>query len=613
MVASLERRGPDGYGIESLGPAVLGHRRLAIFDLTDAGRQPMRSADGRAIISFNGAIYNFTDLRKTLERAGRTFRSETDTEVLVEGYQEWGIDGLVHRIRGMFAFAIWDENRQRLFLVRDRLGQKPLAYRASAQGVDFASTTQALAHAGGTTNLNRAAVAEFLEFGCVNEHHSIYDGVTKLAPASILEWTPGAEPVTRRYWVLDHSGPFDDITYEKALDKTEQLFLDAVQVRLKADVPVGALLSGGIDSAILCWAVKELGADLTAFTVGVPDDPWDESHLAQRTARLLGLKHEILPLAAPSAEHLDEALAAYDEPFAKESAFGMLAISKTVRSSATVLLTGDGGDDIFLGYPRHKILRNAQRLAKFTPPGAPTAWTTLRGLVPRRGLLKRAASFADYIVGGVPAFLSANRGLEWLEERGILGAELSALRPREISARWSLSSARDSLSQYLPYHLSTQFVSEYLTKVDRATMYHGLEARSPLLDQHVWEFASRLPFDVRMKDGRLKALLRGVAERHIDRSTAREAKRGFRIPAQRWVVEDWADITYDYFSNSRLAERGWIEKEPLVDEFERARRVGRCSLQLWSVFVLEGWLRREAAQAAAPPLVHDADSDFAAA
>jgi len=572
----------------------------------------MRSADQRAIVSFNGAIYNFPELKVDLERAGRTFRSATDTEVLIEGYQEWGIDGLVHRLRGMFAFAIWDENRQRLFLVRDRLGVKPLAYRASAHGVDFASTTRALAVATGNTDLNRAAVAEFLEFGFVYERHSIYEGISKLAPASILEWSPGAEPTVRKYWVLDHSGPFEDVPFDRALDRTEELFLDAVQVRLKADVSVGALLSGGIDSAILCWAAKEVGADLTAFTVGVPDDPWDESHLAARTAKALGLRHEILPLAAPSPESFEEALEAYDEPFAHGSAFGMLSISKAVRGSATVLLTGDGGDDIFLGYPRHRYLLNAQRIAKYAPPGAPRVWSTVRGLVPRRGLLKRAVSFTDYVVGGVPAFLSANRGLAWLEDRDILGSELTELRPAEITAPWTLSGARNSLSQYLPYHLSTQFVSAYLTKVDRATMYHGLEARSPLLDHRLWEYASRLPFDVRMKGGTLKALLRGIAERRVGRSTAREAKRGFRIPVQRWVVDQWSDLSFEYFSNSRLAELGWVNKEPLLREFDRARRIGRASLQLWSMFVLEGWIRREAAQASAAA-VSDVSSDGVAA
>lgn len=276
MLCSFARRGPDGEGVETWSKAILGHRRLAIFDLSDLGRQPMLSPDRQRGIVFNGAIYNFRALRAELEFERFRFTSETDTEVLLHGYDAWGIDKLVAKLRGMFAFAIWDNATQKLFLVRDRLGVKPLVYAIKDGVLAFASTVRALKDAGFVSEIDDKAVAEYLEFGYVTDARTIYCGAEKVQAASIVEWSNGTARL-REYWQppdVDEAGSAP--SFEEAVEETEQLFLRAVERRLQADVPVGALLSGGVDSSLVCWAIAKLGSDITAFTVSTPGDRWDE-------------------------------------------------------------------------------------------------------------------------------------------------------------------------------------------------------------------------------------------------------------------------------------------------------------------------------------------------
>ena len=286
MLSRLARRGPDGEGLEVWDGAVLGHRRLAIFDLSDAGYQPMKPPDSSIGIVFNGAIYNFRELRVELEAKGYRFKSHTDTEVLVHGYDAWGLEKLLDKVRGMFALALWDDRRRTLFLVRDRLGVKPLVYASRNGQIAFASTIRALRAGGFVEEIDDLALAEYLEFGYVTDQRSIYRGAHKVAAASIVEWSDG-KLQTREYWrppVPSTKQP----SFAEALDETERLFVRAVERRLFADVPVGALLSGGIDSSLVCWAIKQLGGDVTAFTVGTPGDAADETADATETAMTLG-------------------------------------------------------------------------------------------------------------------------------------------------------------------------------------------------------------------------------------------------------------------------------------------------------------------------------------
>jgi asparagine synthase (glutamine-hydrolysing) len=591
MLYLLARRGPDGAGVEAWKGAVLGHRRLAILDLSPAGRQPMVSPDGAVGIVFNGAIYNFRELRARLEALRYRFVSDTDSEVLLHGYSAWGIDVLVDRLRGMFAFGVWDSRSQTLFLVRDRLGVKPLLYSVRNGSVAFASTARALRAGCQLGEIDEEAIVEFLEFGFVTDSRAIFKGIKKLPGGTILEWHAG-QAKTRRYWWPKTQSDFIRVTFEEAVEETEQRFLKALERRLQADVPVGALLSGGIDSSLVCWGVSRLGADLSAFTVGTPGDSSDESSDARWTAQRLGLRHTVLRVSASDVD-VDLLSRAYAEPFACASALGMLKLAAAIKPHATVLITGDGGDDVFLGYRQHRFLHMGEQIARRLPSFVAGSWRFAQRGVPRIGILKRGVNLVNYITGGLGAFTSANDGMPFYEKSGLIGDRLRGFSVAHRQIPWSLKSARRLLSEYLEYDLHTQFVAEYMTKVDGATMHYAMEARSPFLDQDLWEYASSLPYSLRLHHFRLKAILREIARRRIGRALANRPKRGFGIPVRRWLVGRWRPAVEEVFRASVMVEQGWVLPGPLLQEFERAVVRGVAPLQLWYLFVLEKWLRAE--------------------
>lgn len=594
MLFALEHRGPDGFGIECWDQAIFGHRRLAIFDLTDAGRQPMCTDDRQVAVVFNGAIYNFRDLRHQLETAGYQFRTRTDTEVLIHGYRHWGVEQLVNRLRGMYAFVIWDNSSRRCYLVRDRLGKKPLYYAFGNGRLAFASSARALREAHFASDIDPQAVAEFFEYGYVTEKRSIYRGVEKVPLGSIMEWRVGQEIRTRTYWrPPTRERPSPDRSFDAAVEKTEQLLLASTARRLQADVRVGALLSGGIDSSLVCWAVKSLGADVKAFTIGTPGHPADESSDAVRTAREIGIDHEVLELSSDLPPDLSELIAAFGEPFACSSAIGMLHVSRAVARSATVLLTGDGGDDFFLGYPRHRHLRFAQMIGRLTPSVAADAWSSRRSGAVATGPLRRLTHFVDYAVGGLGAFTSAHEGLPTYRALGILGDRMLDASIAERSIPWSPDSGREILAEYLEHDRHAQFVAEYLTKVDGATMFFGLEARAPFMDQDLVEYASSLPFSVLMRRYALKPVLRELARRRIGRRVASGRKRGFSIPVEHWIGGPWRRTLENRLHESQLARDGWVRTEPLLRELAAVAPGQPASQRLWYFFVLEEWLRAE--------------------
>jgi asparagine synthase (glutamine-hydrolysing) len=593
MLDALSRRGPDSEGLSEWGNAVLGHRRLAIFDLSAAGHQPMLSPDRTIGIVFNGAIYNFHDLRRELTESGWSFVSETDTEVLLHGYRAWGIDGLVSRLRGMFAFAIWDDPERKLLLVRDRLGVKPLLFSRLHDRIVFASTSRALQQAGFAADLDPVAVAEFLQLGFVTEGRSIYSGIEKLPPASIAEWSANGFSV-RRYWSPPDQATAPRVSFEDAIAETERLLLRAVELRLHADVPVAALLSGGIDSSLVCWAIAQLGGDVTAFTAGTPGYDVDETDDALATARALGIRHHVLSLSDADDVGVPQLVAAFAEPFAVSSALGMLRLSRAIAETpAKVVLTGDGGDDVFLGYPRHRLLLRTQAVARRLPASVTDMWRGVRRVVPQRGAAKRLTHLLDYVTGGLGGFINANPVLQDFARHGLLGPRLEGATFDKRLASWSMQSARNALADYLAYDRDTQFVSEYLVKVDGSTMHYALEARAPFLDHVLWEYAASLPFEVRLRGGTLKAVLREIAKRRIGPRVATGSKRGFSIPVEGWMAKRWHAKVTSAVDDSLLVAEQWIRGEPLRRELGLAAARGSASRRLWYFWVLEEWLRFE--------------------
>jgi asparagine synthase (glutamine-hydrolysing) len=601
MLPTLARRGPDAEGYFAWPGVGFGHRRLAILDLSPAGAQPMLSADSAIGIVFNGCIYNFLEIREELEQRGHTFRSQCDTEVLIAGYREWGIDALAVRLRGMFAFAIWDQPRRKLTLVRDRLGVKPLVYRAWKDGIAFASTLAALQAGGFTDAVNPQAVLEFLDVGFVTEEHSIYAGTRKLPPASILEWQDG-ETQERCYWTLPETDESSAIRFEEAVEETERLIVEAVRLRLISDVPIGALLSGGIDSTLVCWGLSQLNANIRAFTVGTPGDADDETSAARDIARRLGIPHEVVSLSGNETLPIDELVAAYSEPLGSTSALGMLRVSKAVKPLATVLLTGDGGDDVFLGYPFFQNAWKAQQFSRKLPGAAPAVWNAVRPVVRAIPPLRRAQNFLDYTMGGIGSFARVRPGLPYFEKRGLLGELLrgGSLSYRQMAA--SPDAAKDLLADLLAFHRRMHFTSEFMNKVDGGTMHYAIEARSPFLDHKLWEFAAKLPPAIHFHEGRLKAVLREIARRHVGPEVAFRQKQGFTIPVERWLATKWRGHLEQLKDGTRLAQQGWMQPRALASAVDEALSNKVVPQQLWNALVLEHWLRRQATLAANPSL-----------
>lgn len=589
--ASLALRGPDAEGLEAWPGAVLGHRRLSIFDLSALGNQPMLSPDREIGVVFNGAIYNFAELRRELEAAGYAFRSRSDTEVLVHGYRHWGIERMLPKLRGMFAVGIWDASQRKLTLFRDRMGVKPLLYTVRDNTLAFASTARALYDGNAHLAVDVHAVAEFLEHGYVTDDRSIFLDVHKVPAGGVVEWHDGRLR-SYSYWSLPSTPTNTTISFEDAVEETERLLLDAVRLRLEADVKVGALLSGGVDSSLVCWAIRQLGGDVTAFTIGTPNDPLDESADAVTTARELGIPHEVIAVAADDTPDANDIAEAYGEPFAVSSALGMLRVSKAVKRSATVLLTGDGGDDVFLGYPEHKVFWMAERLARVLPAASRPAWQALRGVLPERGTLGRGKHFLDYATGGLGAITAVHDGLPFYWTHDLLGARLRDVGVSHRTITWSHRSATRLLSEFLAYDRRTRFTGEYMTKVDGGAMRYAVEARSPFLDHVLWEFAATLPYALRLRNGSLKAVLRELARRRIGDRVADGAKKGFGIPVGRWMAGRWGAQFEAVMQDSVLAREGLIDAGRVMQTRRQFAARGFVPNQLWYLFVLESWFRR---------------------
>ncbi len=589
MCGPLVHRGPDDSGLwESPSHNVaLSHRRLSVIDLSPLGRSPM-SWDGRLWITFNGEVYNFRELRRELEAAGARFRSQSDTEVVLAAYDRWGT-AAVDRLVGMFAFALWDEGRQRLWLVRDRLGKKPLYYTEANGTLRFASELKGLLAAGDfSPSPDTDALGLYLRFGYVPSPYSIYRGVRKLPPAHELVWEKGQSTV-RRYWdpiaFALNAAPSSDADAERELD--ERLSL-AVRQRLIADVPLGGFLSGGVDSSLVVALMKEQSdARVRTFTIRFANAAFNEADHAAAVARHLGTEHhEETCTDAQMLDVVDRLPEMFDEPFADSSAVPTFLVSKIARRFATVALSGDGGDELFFGYPRYRHYSAAGALAAVPATLRRTAALGAAKL-PARKMTRIAAVLEADEADDYGGFVSC-----WTprEVARLTGREPVASPLYADALERSRAMDRDARSGVLD--LVSFLPEDILTKVDRASMAVSLEVRAPLLDHRVVEFALALPASLKRRRRTSKWLLRRLLYKRVPRELIERPKMGFSAPLGDWFRGPLRVRMDEHLAGGAL-ERLGIDPEPVRSVWRQFTSGGveRTDL-IWQMFSLMAWSSR---------------------
>jgi len=597
MTTVVSHRGPDADGFYVGDSVGLGHRRLSIIDLS-TGDQPLCNEDGSVWVVFNGEIYNFAEVREQLLQAGHRFRTHSDTEVIVHAYEQWGVDA-VERFRGMFAFAIWDDARRRLVLVRDRLGVKPLHYSVNPGGVTFGSEIKSLLE---DPDVPRAWSAEaldaYLTLCYIPAPRTIYQNIWKLPAGHLLVAEDGRVRI-RRYWDLTFTGDGDDAREAEYLDRLEALVDESVRLRLLSDVPLGAFLSGGIDSSLVVASMaRQCAQGVVTTSVGFDDQAHNELEYARTVARHLGTEsHE--EMVTPDIVDLLPTLAWHlDEPFADSSAVPTYYVSKAARAHVTVALSGDGGDELWAGYARHRVERAE--------------------LTARRRLGRRGSRLAGAVGERLPLSVKGARSLRHLAlSPADACAQKHAYGLFDGSIRSSLYSpdfahevrdadpfvdfrlaylscgSPDPLDRALYVDVKTYLVDDIMTKVDKMSMAVSLESREPLLDHRLLEFAATIPSSLKLKNGRSKYLLRRLLERRLPQSIVDRPKHGFSAPIDRWLRGPLAPMVDALLTDGRLRARG-IFDDRAVARMWREHREGttdHCH-RLWSLVMLELWFRQ---------------------
>ena len=601
LCGALAHRGPDGEGIVVRSQAVLGHRRLAVMDLTDAGSQPMGSGDGKVWVVFNGEIYNHRDIRAELEALGYQFRSQCDTEVLVHGYREWGMRDLLPRLRGMFAIGLWDEHARRLWLVRDRLGVKPLFYAVSNSTVVFASEIRPLfdVHRPTADAIDPVALDCFLAFGNLPPDRAILRGIEKLPPGTAIEFDESGHKVWR-YW----SVPLDrdaSLTGAGLMPRVESALHEAVAARLESDVPLGCFLSGGIDSGLVAsLAAGDLAGPLTTLSAGFDGMPGGDSELplARLVADRYETAHEEIHLTGQSLATLPRLLWMAGEPFADSSLVPTAAVCQAARQRVTVALTGDGGDEIFGGY--YRVLASywgSRARDMLGTSGSKLAGRFMQALPDWRPF-QRAATVLAYgtmplvelyaertAVFDSPARMSLYRP-EWLERRGAVTARDVIAQRADRYQLLTLAEAQAAMD------IEFQLPGRYLSKVDIASSTFALECRSPFVDHYLVELMSQVPLGTLLQHGRQKGLLRSIAARYLPRRVVRAPKRGFGPRTGTWLGTKEARIL-DSLRPFAIGQEGGPLAEAQVERVLREHLAGHPNRgkQVWSLLCLELWWR----------------------
>ena len=608
MCASIVHRGPDDQGTFQNDWAAIGMRRLAIIDVA-GGHQPVSSAGGRIQVVFNGEIYNFRELRRELETRGYVFQSHSDSEVIAHAYAEYGT-ACFERLRGMFAIAVVDQDRRRLVLARDRIGKKPLYVGELSPGLlGFGSELKTLlAVPGWTPQLSMPAVQDFFSLGYIPAPDTIFEGIAKLPPAHWMSIEPGRDggaPTIQqtRYAHVDFQPKWtdDEATLEERLLAELD---DAVKVRLVSDVPFGAFLSGGLDSSVVCALMtRHLSQPLKTFSIGFEEAAFDELPDARRVAQHLGTEHHELVVRADATGLLDTLAHHFDEPFGDSSAIPTYLVSQLAAKHVKMVLSGDGGDELFAGYSRYRRYAALQRIRRSTLGMGPGLAKLAGALIPgARG--RRLAGIGQRMGLPWPDDYLALVGLASPADLGLLFGERAKTDPfGSIRQRFVRSDIDSDMERILSGDMDTYLADDILTKVDRTTMAVSLEGRAPLLDQNLIAFAARLPFDMKLRGEQGKYLFRKVAARLLPADVLNKRKQGFAIPLASWFRTDLKPMLLDTIGSRAFRERGLFSMQgiqTLVDEHQQGLQ-DRGEL-LWMVMVLETWLKTLPEQRPRPPV-----------
>lgn len=594
MADAMRYRGPDDEGYYAANHIGLVHRRLSIRDLSPAGHCPMASPDGSVQVVFNGEIYNWRELRHELEALDCHFVSQSDTEVLVQGYRIWG-DALIARLRGMFALAIWDASKQTLWLARDRAGEKPLFYQLSESGLAFASMPTAMQPALQKLPIDPIAIACHLSHNFIPAPHTAWEGVAMLPPAHRLRMRPGEMPSILRYWDFPRIGPMSK-SMTRCAAEVESALDDSVTRCLDADVPVGVFLSGGVDSSLIAALAARHQPNVKAFSLGFSESRFSELPYACRVAEHLGLEHHTVEIGVDDViacvPHL---VSQYGQPFGDASAVPTHLVSRLARKHVKVCLSGDGGDELFGGYWRMQSGVYAARYGAVVP-----RWLREK-VVPRisahLGAVGRRWSAMNALSLATPGMGYTNPGSWFGCLTAVAGPELAAAFSADLGAiRVGKASHRPEAStvQRLLYDdFQVQLPDAYLTKVDVASMAASLEVRAPFLDHSVMELAWGLPDAAKLNWGRRKYLLKRLAAGYVPEEVIYRPKMGFAMPLREWFRGRLGDFAVALYKDSRAVESGYVVDGALEDALLRHQRKGGEATRLWSLVWLELWFRQQ--------------------
>ena len=602
MNESLHHRGPDDEGLYVEPRVGLGHRRLSIIDL-GGGHQPLFNEDGTVAVVFNGEIYNYRELIPELTRLGHTFRTRTDTEVIVHAWEAWG-EACVKRFRGMFAFALWDSNRRTLFLARDRVGIKPLFYALLPHGgLAFASELKALLlHPGVARDVVPASVADYFAYGYVPEPRTIFDRVLKLPPASTLTVVEGRSvPEPRSYWDLIFDSGFTGDEAEATGALRERL-REAVESHLVADVPVGAFLSGGVDSSAVVASMAGLVAGpVHTASISFGEAAFDEAEYAALVAERYATNHRALRVSADDFSLVERLAGLYDEPYADSSAIPTYRVCELARQDVKVALSGDGGDEIFAGYRRYRHHMYEERVRGFLPlalrrPGFGLAarFYPKMDWAPRP--LRAKATFEALARDSVAGYFHSVSLIGESQARRLFNAAfrraLGGYRPIDVLYRHAQNAPHHPLSRVQYLDFKTYLPGDILTKVDRASMAHSLEVRVPLLDHHFLEWAATLPPSLRLHGGEGKYVFKRALETMLPRDVLYRPKQGFAVPLAQWFRGPLRAGMEEVLLGERLADTGWFERRYLQQVVrDHGTGLRDHSALIWSLLMFEKALR----------------------